>query len=146
MCRSNGSRVDRSELCAGRVIRNLIVVALAGSSDGRSPSVFTVHRSTPHATRPVAADVRGGCGTQAATAVASVTSATPAPTRRRVPIRSTVCFFGRNANLSSYRSPQILRLLVDFLRVTAAAAWRGRGDHGVHARHLPFVASTRPSE
>src|SRR6266498_3115964 len=71
MCRSKGSRVCGKELGAARELRNLIVVALAGSSAGRSPSVFTVQRSTPHATFPVAADVGAGLDAQAASSVAT---------------------------------------------------------------------------
>jgi hypothetical protein len=53
MCRSNGSLVSGKLASAGREVRNAIVVSSAGSSVGRSCSVFTVQRSTPHSTRPL---------------------------------------------------------------------------------------------
>jgi hypothetical protein len=53
MCRSNGSLVSGKLAGAGREVRNAIVVCSAGSSVGRSCSVLTVQRSTPHSTRPL---------------------------------------------------------------------------------------------
>src|SRR6266498_2121972 len=120
MCRSNGSRVDGSELGAGREVRNLIVVALAGSSEGRSPRVFTVQRSTPQATRPVAADVRGGCDAQATNTVASATRASTTPTRRRARIRPSVRPSQGSATLST-GAGRLRRLTIDDL-----AAWTRR--------------------
>ena len=86
MCRSNGSRVDGSETGAGCDVRDLIDVGREGNSVGWSPSVLTVHRSTPHATRAVAADafeVRGGFDAQDVSRPATVTRATAAVMRRR---------------------------------------------------------------
>src|SRR6266498_4748697 len=99
MCRSKGSRVCGKELGAARELRNLIVVALAGSSAGRSPSVFTVQRSTPHATFPVAADVGAGLDAQAASSVATATIASAAPTRKQAPMHSSVRLSRLSASL-----------------------------------------------
>src|SRR5438034_11369949 len=84
MCRSNGSRVCGSERGAGRVVRDLIVVASAGRSEGRSPSVFTVQRSTPQVARPVAADVGGGADAHLATKPATTTRVTATAIRELV--------------------------------------------------------------
>jgi hypothetical protein len=51
--RSNGGRVSGRLAGAGREVRNAIVVGWAGIRTGRSCSVFTVQRSTPHSIRPL---------------------------------------------------------------------------------------------
>src|SRR5881275_3282690 len=86
MWRSNGSLVCGSPSDVGRVTRNLIVVGRAGSNTGRSPSVFTVQRSTPHSTRAVATDVPGVREAKPAISPPPATSATAAAIRGRVPI------------------------------------------------------------
>ena len=55
-------------------------------SDGRSPSVLTVQRSTPQSMRPVAAAVRDGCDAETAATPATASSRSETPMRSRVPM------------------------------------------------------------